>query len=305
MDIINIFNIDDKKIIFSKPIKYENKFKIKVHITDNNTNKLNKLCLITPMFELNINWKTLKYQSFKVNLDPLYGNILDFYNLITKIEDHSLEELMKYFGDNCIFKSTISEIVQFNDLFMDDRLIDDQFINNRNDDELFTINVLSLRLLKSTNVFDVNGKKTNINDIELNGMINYKFLLELTELWYDMDTKLCGCNFNVIQIKYFPNCYEHDLISNSDNFLQIINYDSQDNSGKKNSIVNGKGKGKGKGIPPPPPSKMNINIISTNISSTIIEAPKDIKPYIPLKTSLSLDPDTLKNAIANLKKVPI
>ena len=78
----------------------------------------------------------------------------------------------------------ISESVQY----------DDQFVDNN----LFTINVMNLRLLKTTNVFDVNGKNINMNDLELNGLINYNFLLELTDLWYDIDTNLCGCNFNVI-----------------------------------------------------------------------------------------------------------
>lgn len=288
MDIINTININHKKILFSKPIKFENKYKLKVFVSDENSKKLNKLCLITPMFELNINWKTLKYQSFKINLDPLYGSILDFYELITKIEDKSLDELIKYFGDNILFKSIISEVIHY----------DDQFI----DSELFNSNVLSLRLLKTTNVFDVNGKKTILNDLELQGLINYKFLLELTELWYDLDTKLCGCNFNVTQIKNFPPIYDHDFIINEsiDN-LQYSSHTIYYDESK------GKGKGKSKGKLPPPPPKRNINILSTNIDNTVIEVNDNLTSNNNSKSmaSLLLDPNTLKNAIANLKKCPI
>ena len=298
MDIVNHTNFKQKKVIFSKPNKYENKFKIKVYVLDDVSKKLNKLCLITPMCELNINWKTLKYQTFKINLDPLYGSILDFYNLIIDIENIALDELMKYFGDNCTFRSIISESVQY----------DDQFV----DSDLFTVNVMNLRLLKTTNVFDVNGKKTNMNDLELNGLINYKFLLELTDLWYDIDTNLCGCNFNVIQIKHFPNYYEHDLIITNDNNNNIVGQNESKNIGICKSIGigigigKGKGKGKGKTLPPPPPPKMSINILSTNINSTTIKVSNDIKPFVPVnKPILSLDPTMLKNALANLKKVPL
>ena len=252
------------------------------------------MCLITPLCELNINWKTLKYQTFKINLDPLYGSILDFYNLITNIENIALDELIKYYGDNCIFRSIISESVQY----------DDQFVDNN----LFTINVMNLRLLKTTNVFDVNGKKINMNDLELNCLINYKLLLELIDLWYDIDTNLCGCNFNVIQIKHFPNYYEHDFIITNDNNNNLVvqnNVVSQ-SEGDDESKSKGKGKSKGKALPPPPPPKMRINILSTNINSTIIKVPKDIKLFVPVnKPILSLDPTMLKNALANLKRVPI
>jgi hypothetical protein len=111
------------------------------------------------------------------------------------------------------------------------------------------------------------------------------------DLWYDVDSKLCGCNFNIIQIKHFPNCYDHDLIT--------------ENNSENIKVQIPKSKGAGKGVPPPPPPpKMNINILSTNINSTVIEAPRDIKSQ-QIRPTMSLDPDTLKNAIANLKKIPI
>jgi len=291
MDIINGNNIDHKKILFSKPTKFENKYKIKVFVYDEQTKKINKLCLITPMFELNINWKSLKYQSFKINLDPLYGNILDFYNLITKIEDISLDELIKYFGD-CTFKSIISELTHTDDLFIDS--------------DLFTINVLTLRLLKSTNVFDINGKKTIINDFNMSGQTYYKFLLELTELWYDFDTKTGGCNFNITQIKHFPAIYDHDFITNDN---QNININTNINTNTDEHIIQcikGIGKGKSKINYPPPPPKANINIISTDINNTVLEISNNV-PHHPPKamTSLLLDPTTLQDAIAKLKKRPI
>ena len=301
MEIVNNCNIDNKEILFCKPVKYENKFKFKVNVIDKNINskKINKLGIITPMLELNINWKNLKYQHFKAPIDPLIGINLDFYNLITTIENVALDKLIEYFGDRCNFKSILSDVCQTNDEFIDS--------------ELFTVNMMNLRLLKTTNVFDVNGKKTNIENLELNGMINYKFLLELTDLWYDCDTSLCGCNFNIIQIKHFPSYYEHDLITDETSISVITQQVSDLSTEKEKEKGKGKGKGKGNGKyipPPPPPPKASFPKacipIKRDIDSTTIEVSKDMMP-IKQNTPINfvLDADMLKNALSRLKKPPI
>jgi hypothetical protein len=285
MEIVNNCNIANKEILFCKPIKYENKFKFKVNVIDKNSKKINKLGIITPMLELNINWKNLKYQQFKAPIDPLIGINLDFYNLISYIENLALDKLIEYFGDNCNFKSILSDVCQTNDEFIDS--------------ELFTITMINLRLLKTTNVFDVNGKKTNVENLELNGTINYKFLLELTDLWYDNDTCLCGCNFNITQIKHFPLYYEYDLI------IDENNYECQ---GKGKGLGKGKGKCNGKSFQPlltPPPPKACIPI-NCDINSTTIEVSKDITPITQNKPiNFVLDANMLKNALSKLKKPPI
>jgi hypothetical protein len=278
MEIVNNSNIGNKKILFCKPIKYENKFKFKVNIIDkNNNSKINKLGIITPMLELNINWKNLKYQQFKTPIDPLIGVNLDFYNLITTIENIALDKLIEYFGDKCNFKSIFSDVCQTTDDFIDS--------------ELFMVTMMNLRLLKTTNVYNVNGEKTNIENVELNGIINYKFLLELTDLWYDCDTSLCGCNFNIIQIKHFPSYYEHDLITDEKPIIS-------------ENRIKGIGKGKCKTISCPL-SKTCIPI-DRDIDSTTIEVSKDITPIkqnAPI--NFVLNPDMLKNALSKLKKAPI
>ena len=151
----------------------------------------------------------------------------------------------------------------------------------------------------SFNVFDVNGKKTNVENLELNGTINYKFLLELTDLWYDNDTCLCGCNFNITQIKHFPLYYEYDLI------IDENNYECQ---GKGKGLGTGTGTCNGKSFQPlltPPPPKACIPI-NCDINSTTIEVSKDITPITQNKPiNFVLDANMLKNALSKLKKPPI
>ena len=188
------------KIIFSKPVKNENKYKIKTFINSKDNfdeDKINKLCILSPLLELNINWNNLKYQSIKFSLDPMSGPILDFYNLISDIEYIAYEQLKRIFGDIVQFKSSISEII-----YTDDDFLDSDHHNILN---------FTGKLLKGFILFNENGEKIEQNDLQ-STKINYKLLIEFTDIWFDLNTNLGGCNFNIVQIKKFPHYYENDLI---------------------------------------------------------------------------------------------
>ena len=202
------------KIIFCKPVKNENKYKIKTFINSKdsiaNEDKINKLCILSPLLELNINWNNLKYQSIKFSLEPMTGPILDFYNLISDIEYIAYEQLKRIFGDIVQFKSCISELIYKDDDFLDS--------------EHHSILNFTGKLLKGFILFNENGEKIKQNDFHSN-IINYKLLIEFTDIWFDLDTNLGGCNFNIVQIKKYPHYYENDLIINENIFtLQKLTY---------------------------------------------------------------------------------
>jgi hypothetical protein len=269
MDILTLSNLKTKEIIFSKPVKNESKFKIKIYVIDKiGSKKFNKLGLISPIVELNINWKNLKYQSFKFSLEPLIGQNLDIYNIISELENISLNELVKIFGDNCNFKSIISEINYSDDLFID---------NN-----LFTTKMITFKLLKNTTIFDSNGKKNDFTDIKQSEIFNYRFLIELNELWYDTETSLCGCNFYVVQIKYFPLYYNVDLIFDENKIVK-----------PKSSLP----------LPPPPPPKAKSIPPRVNIIEQVSINKENPKPS-NASISMVIDENMLKSALSRLKKPP-
>ena len=285
-------SVNLKNIIYCKPIRTECKapddksisarYKIKTLYDEdslNSVSELKRVVLISPKLEINTNWSNLKYQTIKIPLEPLVGPVLKFYNIINDIELKAFEELKRIFGDNFNFKSILSEINHNGDLFLDD--------------EEFNITILTLKLAKNLTTFDHVGKKININMLESQNNI-YKLVIEYTELWYDKETNTGGCNFNIVQIKHFPQYYEDDLITNDKPI------DSQ--------IVVPFFKLGGPPIAPPIPTSgsitcNNINIVSTIANSISNNVVPLIKPPEKNKNNpFTIDKNTLCNALGRLRK---
>jgi hypothetical protein len=249
------------KIIFCKPIKNENKYKIKVFV--NSEDKINKLCVLTPLLELNVNWNNLKFQSIKFPLEPMIGPILDFYNLISDIEYKAYEQLKKIFGDIIQFKSSISELIYNDDEFLDS--------------EQHSIFNFTGKLLKGIILFNENGEKIKQSDIQ-STLINYKLLIELTDIWFDLDTNLGGCNFNIVQIKKYPHYYENDLILNENVYTS-----------HKSTLI---------------PRSSSPSIISPkktlSLNTNEVSIVNDTQPIAP---RLLISNDLLSGALKGLKKV--
>jgi hypothetical protein len=170
----------------------------------NSEDTFKKISFTSPMIELNINWSNLKFQIIKYIIDPLSGSNLKMYNLINELEKighNELKRIMVNKNKNFKFKSILNKInfnFNSNDLFIDD-------------DETFNSYMITLKLSKNVTVYDDKSNKKTIADLG-NINRNYKFLIELSELWYDNNKNLSGCNFNIVQIKYFPFYYEQDMI---------------------------------------------------------------------------------------------
>ena len=250
MDIQNY----NKDIIFVSPTKVDSRYFIKILV--NEKSKLSRLTFISPLMELNVRWQDLKYQSIKFCLEPLVGPNLELYNLINTYEEKAKNEINKYFGNNCRFKSSLSKI----------SIDDDQFLDS-DDNQLLVKTMFYCKVLKNINAFDVSGKKINSNILNGLSLTNYKFLIEFTDIWYDVKKNTCGCNFNIVQIKYYPSPYEQDMIQESN-----VLYRS---------------------VPPIAPPLPMINNLENTLSTSSIE----IK-----KPAFLINSNMLKNALGSLKK---
>ena len=276
MDLLNINNFKQKNIIFSKPTKIDDRYKIKVHVLTNDK-KLCKLTVVSPMLELNINWQHIRSQSIKFSLEPVASCNLSFRDIIYELEILSKSELKRVFGDLINFKSSISEIIHLND--------------DSVDSEKHAITTLTCKILKYSTTFTHEGKKIDIYNSNLNGLINYKFLIEFSDIWLDLNTNNCGCNFNIVQIKHFPNYYENDLIECE----QFHNKQKMIDSEIVNSCSN---KLKNKQQP------KQLLLKQQQPEQLLLKQQQPIKPTNQSgPIAFTIDKNTLLGAINNLKKV--
>jgi len=276
--------LKNENIVYGRPIRMDinllkkNKsIQYKIKTMYNSDSNLKKIVLISPMIDLNINWTNLKFQIIKYSLEPLAGPNFKLYDIINELEASAFIELKRVFGLDINFKSVITNISSLDDGFIDDEE------NNTNLN--YDTKTLTLKISKNVTTYDSNGCKMEINKLE-NKNRNYKFVIELTELWYDSEKRLGGCNFNIVQIKHFPFYYERDLID----VIESNNI----------SIISNKGN-----IPPPPPPPLPLAASSYTVPTTFnfnnisIVKEKDILN----KPSFSIDKNTLSNALNKLKKV--
>lgn len=204
MDTINNINLSTKNIYFGKPVNVNNNiFKIKVYSFDQNKQitALLKPTIITHTIEQSIDWNNLKFKSLKICLDPLIGPNLDLYNIIEHFESISYKHLKKLFNhnkkNNFIFKNSIYSINQSNDLFIDET-------------ENFNITYINFKIIKDVIHYNNNNDIINPEHSYL-----HKYIIEFNELWYDVDKKTGGCNFNIIQIKHIDVYFKRNLFDNN------------------------------------------------------------------------------------------
>jgi len=295
MEIINNDNIKTKQIIFNKPDKIDHRYKIKVSVIDNNSAKkiANKLVIISPMLELQIGWQSLKYSMIKFSLEPFIGQFYDFYNVINSLENLALEHFNVILSEpksessknkknkyEYSFKSCLIEDIPSNDLFLDEESTFDSKI----DESILTVKMFSCKLGKNATSFDHTGKKIDANKLNIINNTNYKFLIELSELWFDTNSLTCGVNFNIVQIKYYPLYYEYDLMT-QDEPTYIRNKPQY-----LNNIT----------------SQIQSTTTTTNfISSNLTSSSKQISPANkPLpRPVFTLDANMLKKTLGALKKI--
>ena len=195
MELITVKNTSS--IIYSKPLRYNNISKIKSHVLSNDI--LIKPVIKTPIINTVLNWKDVNKILISIIMEPLVGPIYDFLNIIEDIEEASYKELEKRFT-NFKFKSNVSNA----------NIIDDDSEDGEEHALKFQCNANT-----DINIYDENGSIINKDKI-CDKKLNYIFMIEFTEVWYDITKMLGGCNFNIVQAKVLTNYYDTNLFDNNE-----------------------------------------------------------------------------------------
>ena len=269
---LNWSEIKIDKIIFSKILKTNNKYKMAMGL-----DYTNNLIFITPIFKnTNDSYQYLNNNNnisqIKFSLEPFLGNIEKFFNLIIDIEKMILDKI-KITYPNMTLKSIFDSDITSNDLFDIDTTL---FFN------------IKLYYHNKKRLFKFFDKNNNILDnINIKYENQIKFLIDLSDIWIDPDRNRCGINCKLLQAKLYDSIYDMDCLidnepnSNNTNIPNIPNINLNLNN---NNLINN--------IPSCP--KIDINIT---------EKRNIIPTKQPQKVGFIPDIKTLMSAKNNLKKV--
>ena len=169
-------------------------------------------------------------------------------------------------------------------------------------------NTLFLKLNKDTrNIGIFNNDKTKINLEDIIPFTEVKTLIEITNVWIDLEKKTYGINIDIKQIQNINKSLHKCLIIESDSDEEIIKKEiivqscnfcnsvcSVPTEYYNMNVGKGKGWGKGKG------KGLSSNIVPL---SKKIESKPDIKQLRAVPPSLQITNNDLLGAISKLKKV--
>lgn len=173
--------------------------------------------------------------------------------------------------------------------------------SNFKDNKMF----LNITDRRTFGIFDEDKNKITLEDLKPSYEI--KLIIEIYNLWVDIDKKIYGINWNIKQIQSFNHISEKCLILDSDEEEDIIKKEiivqtclfcnstcsvPSQFYGKGN-LQNSKGKG-GKG--PPPRGK------GKGKGTTIIPSKPNIEDLRVVKPSINITSDDLLKTMAKLKK---
>lgn len=223
----------------------------------------------------------IKTNKLVLSIDPFENKIQNFYNLINNIYNITKKNIK----DNIKKK-------KFN------------LISNFKDNKMF----LNIDDRRTFGVFDEDKNKVSLEHLKPSYEI--KLIIEIYNIWVDIDKKIYGINWNIKQIQSFNSISEKCLILDSDDEEDIIKKEiivqtclfcsstcsvpSQFYT--KPNIQSLKGKG-GKGPPSRGKGKGITNIIPTQIvKKPNIEELRAVRPPINITT------DDLIKTMAKLKK---
>jgi hypothetical protein len=179
---IDNFNIDN--ITTPKKITNININKQKLSIGYNNKD----FYLITPFFINYNDYHNSKIQYLKLSFDPLYGEILKFYETILLIEQKSKDILSKYYSLNSIIKT-----------------------ENINGFDLFDIDVfenIKYMYIKLNNHYKIYSDLHETNIDYLKQKWYFKCLIKIDSFWIDINKKTYGLSIDLIQIKISQPIYQ-------------------------------------------------------------------------------------------------
>jgi hypothetical protein len=206
IDIIKLNDINIKNLTFSKSRAiYQNKKKISIGY-----NNFDNFHILSPILTNN------NYVSniLKLKFEPLLGDILIFYNLITNIEQLINTYILKIYKDY-----TISSIIKtdITDLF--DEALEDY------------TKYISIDLHKNSKykIYNNNNNECKLNKLNIDS--KFKTLLKIDSIWIDTLNNKFGLQIDILQLKIIQPIYtikclidnDSDSLSDSpnDNIKQI------------------------------------------------------------------------------------
>lgn len=220
----------------------------------------------------------IKTNKLVLSMEPFENKIENFYNFINKIYDLVKKNIKTNIKKK---KFNLFSIFKDNKLFL-----------NINDKRTFS-------------VFDEDKNKITLEHLKAGYEI--KLIIEIYNIWVDIEKKIYGINWNIKQLQTFDHISEKCLILDSDDEEDIIKKEIIvqtclfcDSTCSVPSQFYGKGKGKGKGKGNPKGGK------GTTIIKPIDQKPIEQKPNIEnlkaVKPSINITSEDLINTMKKLKK---
>tara|TARA_B100000401_G_scaffold437672_2_gene383845 strand:+ start:271 stop:1155 length:885 start_codon:yes stop_codon:yes gene_type:complete len=289
---MKIFKVDDlnkNEFFFSKPYNYsEKKYKIKCFLKHNDNT--NMIVIQTAKMKLESSLSS-GYIVFSFYNNKKHNKLYEF---IKNIENEATNIVKQSFKKKISLHSNIT--------------VDNKFIVNIN--------------YKNIPIFNNKGITINFDSVDVGS--DFILLMKLQSVWVDLNKKKFGLNWNICQIKIYPEldytiCYINDSDDEDSNKKNIVNeYLVQrclfcsseccfpNNSGNilkgkgKGLGLKGMGKGKGKGTVELSSGRGQKNIESIPVTKTNEEVKKEITiGFIPSKDELI----NMRKKLTKMKKV--
>lgn len=205
INIINFNEFDINQISYSKSFFISQYNKKKSIGYGNNTD----LFLLTPLFTNNIDFSSNNTpQYFRMDFDPMLGNILNFYNIIMSIENNIKNYILKH-NKNYTLQSISRN--DPNDVFIDEELLDTEINNIQNIYLKLTRNSKKEILCK---VYDTNNIECSLDNLK--NSWKYKGLIKIDSIWIDTIKKKFGLNIELVQLKILQPIIQIKCLIDSD-----------------------------------------------------------------------------------------
>ena len=193
MKIFKLSQLNDIEFFLSNAFNYqENKYNMKCFLKKQDFS--NRVIIQTPKLQLESNINSGYLVMTKYN-NKKYNKLLQFIN---KLETHVGNHIKNKFKKKL------------------------QLYSNFIDNDKLIINIKD----KNIPIFNKNNNLINYSDVNIYS--NIICILELNHVWVDLNNKKFGLNWNVNQIKVYPElnyniCYIDDSDDETDNCKKIIN----------------------------------------------------------------------------------
>jgi len=268
----------------------ENIKQFNIYYKHSKKSELETIKIQTPKLKLTND--VIKTQKLVLSIEPFENKIENFYNFINKIYTITKKNIKTHIKKK---KFTL--------------------LSNFKDNKMF----LNITDTRTFGIFDEDKNKITLEHLKPSYEI--KLIIEIYNIWFDIEKQIYGINWNIKQIQSFNHISEKCLILDSDEEEDIIKKEiivqtclfcnstcsvpSQFYTKSNPNNITGKGKGGKGGKGPPIRGKggKSYNVITKSIED---KDDKDDKPNIEnlrvVKPSFSITSDELINTLKKLKK---